>query len=313
LPPTSNLSLTGLPQYKIISCHIVQLGVRHVGCANPFPWSQIAIAKKRSRFSHEPPNCKRLRLLKRCKPDRKEHLASFEDRLATIYLILVKEQLGRLRLVPWSEKNCELTLDVDADNALRRVREYFKENWCAEVHALRWILPDLPSSTRGAAHWLVLHVDELGRLSTGFRENVREEVPVKAMPEELLREATRDRPSEPWSAPEWLASANGWVRAALASERVREVSQVRVCANGAVLRIATDGETYFMKVVPPAFGYEPQLLSILDTRIPQACPPVLPHQRDATTHITRSLSGATLGETDDVDEWMIALRDIATI
>jgi hypothetical protein len=229
-------------------------------------------------------------------------------------LILVLSTSRSAAMAPFDDVHRTLDLDVDPDNALAGICAYFAERWDAKVHALRWIFPDdllLPGDDR--TPYLVLHLNTRGSL-VSQRANDRQSRPQRnsqAHRDPLLSAATRPCRSEPWSNPLWLAETSEWVDVALMPGKSRRISQIRVCANGAVLKLEIAGGTYFLKTLPPSFSYEVDLLRYLDGHSLGICPAVLAPAPNDRTHITHEVDGKPLRNIDDRDQWAGVLRQLA--
>src|SRR6266700_896366 len=209
----------------------------------------------------------------------------------------------------------KIELDADPDNALERICSFFEERWGAKVHALRWIFPgDFLLPTKDESPFLVLHVDNPGKLTSDCvfdRYFSRCETTLDL--EATLMAASRCSDSEPWSSPQWLADTSEWIVAAFGRDNVRRISQVRACSNGAVLRIETARDTYFMKTVPASVSHETKLLKTLDRCLPGVCPSLLPQRPDANTHLSRAIRGLPLRMMHDLESWKVALREVAQL
>jgi hypothetical protein len=232
--------------------------------------------------------------------------------MSIIRTVLVARSGCGEELVPVQAGHQEVELEADPDNALERVRRWYGVTWNASVHALRWIFPlDWGLSEKDDSPFLVLYVDDAGRLSTEFGAKDHARSPAARYGNRIQMAAVRHSPSEPWSAPEWMPRMNHWIRSELGHHSVLGISQVRVCTNGAVIKVETAGGNWFMKTVPVRFGYEPALLRFLDRNLPGACPFVARDSPDTETHITQEIQGIPLRTSDDPAEWIAALGDVA--
>ncbi|HEX7894691.1 MAG TPA: phosphotransferase [Terriglobales bacterium] len=123
----------------------------------------------------------------------------------------------------------------------------------------------------------------------------------------LLKEARTLCYSEPWSLPGWLPNIVTWILNYFPG--TRSISQVRVCPNGAVLKIEAIDRNHFLKAQSDPLGYESELLRVLNQRIPGACPVILPITPNPSSHVTEAVQGAPITQTG----WAVALRDVARI
>jgi hypothetical protein len=228
--------------------------------------------------------------------------------ICKIKSILVKQTGNGLQIMQIPNP---IEVEADSNTVLELVRLYFKTEWRAKVHALRWIRPgDLLLEPEDPSPWLVLYVDEPGKLSP--QENGGAQ-PAAAPLSTILMEATRACNHQSWSEPTWLENVSLWVKDNFGFDPVQYISQIRTTTSGAVLRIQCRHGVYYLKTLPAFFSYEPKLLAVLDAKAPGACPDVLPIQPDPNSHITSAVAGKPLRTTANVDHWKNALRDLARI
>lgn len=202
-------------------------------------------------------------------------------------------------------------IDANADNILERVRQYYHEQWSAKLHALRWIYPeDLLIDTQEGWPSLVLYVDESGQLP--LNDPGDSNIPGSA-PDRVLVEATRRCSYQPWSDSDWLDRMSNWFKSSFAFDDVQEISQIRVTTNGAVLKVRGERETYFLKALPTFFSYEPKLLSVLSSKLPTACPAIVPCSPVPNSHITFEIKGRPLRMFDDTESWKSILKQLARV
>ena len=233
--------------------------------------------------------------------------------MATIKVILLQVCGERIAVVRVPQGHLDLILDVEADTALEAVRCYFHDRWNARVHALQWIFPEDILQTRDEQQtpFLVLWAETLGSIPVNSdRVEIRIENPSINALQPLLRAAASPCPAEPWSMPSWFPNVSNWIRVHF--PKTRRIAQVRVCPNGAVVRIECVDGTYYLKRQSAPLAYESALLRILNLRIPGACPPILSLCPDICTHVTQSVAGSSIEECG-LDSWDAALRDVAKI
>src|ERR1700687_1367643 len=231
--------------------------------------------------------------------------------MATIKVILLQVCGERIAVVRVPQGHLDLILDVEADTALEAVRCYFHDRWNARVHALQWIFPEDILQTRDEQQtpFLVLWAETLGSIPVNSdRVEIRIENPSINALQPLLRAAASPCPAEPWSMPSWFPNVSNWIRVHF--PKTRRIAQVRVCPNGAVVRIACVDGTYYLKRQSAPLAYESALLRILNLRIPGVCPPILSLCPDICTHVTQSVAGSSIEECG-LDSWDAALRDVA--
>lgn len=237
--------------------------------------------------------------------------------MSTVKLILVTSSNPLREVLPWEGSPQTVDLDVDPDNALEHIRAYFQKTWEAEMHALRWIYPeDLLLPFEDPTPVLVLHVNNRGKLSPAspIRASAapcasKGDVYIK----HLLLAASRTLESEPWSHPDWYHSMSRWIKCAFGCHQVQQVSQVRVCTNGAVLKIEMAGGIHFLKTLPVSSSHEIQLLTLLDEHLPGICPSLIPLRPDGSSHITREVHGRPMRLVNDPAEWKAAFGKIAQL
>jgi Phosphotransferase enzyme family len=225
--------------------------------------------------------------------------------MLSIKTLLVMSTDEELEVLPFHQS---VTIDGTADNALESVRRYFRDHWAAEVHALRWICPsDLRIDTGDQRPVLVLHVNSPGRISRHVQHRT------EPVAEPIILEAQRACPYQPWSEPLWLENVSAWLRAQLGQERVKRISQIRVTSKGAVLRVQATPESFFMKVLPSFFSYEPKLIALLNRRLPAISATLLPLKWDDNTHFTWDIGEHLLMTTDDLGSWSGAMTQLAQL
>ena len=235
--------------------------------------------------------------------------------MATIKVILVRLSGERLAIVQVPRGHLDLMLDVEADTALEAVRRYFYERWNANVHALQWIFPEdlLQRRDEQQTPFLVLYAETLGSIrvhSADDRVETRSENREFNALEPFLTAAVSPCPAEPWSLPSWFPNVSSWIRAHF--PKTRRITQVRVCPNGAVVRIECVDGTYYLKRQSAPLAYESALLRILNQRIQGACPPMLSLSPDVYTHVTKAIAGFPIDACGS-NSWEAALRDVAKI
>jgi hypothetical protein len=235
--------------------------------------------------------------------------------MPTIRLILVRGTGQRTRLLRTRNRSLRFHTTVNADETLETIREYFRESWSCEVHALKWLFPaDLFLGKRSSPPYLVLHVDRPNRLS--HRETPF--VCAKATSQHgaqgdlaILRLATRRSPIQPWSEPVWLKRTEDWLVTHLGSEAVRDIRQVRVNATGAVLKFTGGmGACFFLKALPTFLAYETRLLATLHDKLPNVCATLLQVHRDKNFHITCAIDGVPLETISELKKWKVALASV---
>lgn len=235
--------------------------------------------------------------------------------MATIKVILVKACGERLAVVRVPQGHFDLVLDVEADTALEAVRCYFHRRWNAKVHALQWIFPEDILQTRDEQQtpFLVLRAETLDTIPlnrAGDPAETRIDNRRINTLEPILTAAASSCPAEPWSMPSWFPSVSSWIRAHFPD--TRRIVQVRVCPNGAVVRIECGDGTYYLKKQSAPLAYESALLRVLNQRIPGACPLILSLCPDVYTHVTEAVTGPPIEECGS-NSWEAALRDMAKI
>jgi hypothetical protein len=238
-----------------------------------------------------------------------------QEAMATIKVILVRACGEQLAVVRVPRRHLEVVLDVAPDTALEAVRHHFRERWCAKVHALRWLFPEdfLRPRIQKQTPFLVVWAETLGCVpvdSVEERAETRFEDRGINTLEPFLTTAVSPCPAEPWSLPNWLPSVSSWTRAHF--PKTRRIAQVRVCPNGAVVRIECLDGTYYLKRQSVPLAYESVLLRILNRHIPGACPPILSICPDVYTHVTGAIAGLPIEESGP-HSWRAALRDVAKI
>ncbi len=228
--------------------------------------------------------------------------------------ILVRAERNEMEVLPTQSIPFVVVEKVDASNALERVRCHFERSWGAKVHALRWILPgDLLLPIKDPGPFLILHVDEVGqipftRIQCGSPRGSGDEGLSS-----LLIEASRPCSFQPWSEPNWLSRTSDWILRTFDFDRVRHISQIRVTATGAVLKIEGHAGTYFLKTLPWFLAYEGPLVSFLSANLSRFVPRVLACRPDATSYLACAVNGAPLSALDESDQWTNVLRDMAQI
>lgn len=235
--------------------------------------------------------------------------------MATIKVILVRACGARLAVVRVPHGHLNLKLDVEADTALEAVRCYFHRRWNARVHALQWIFPEdiLQTQDEQQTPFLVLWAEILGSIPMdGPDDRAESRIYNRSINtlEPFLRAAETTCAAEPWSLPSWFPDVSNWVTAHF--PETRRIAQVRVCPNGAVVRIECVDGTYYLKRQSAPLAYESELLRILNQRIPGACPPILSLHPDDSTHVTKAIAGSPI-EACGSNSWIAALRDVARI
>jgi hypothetical protein len=229
--------------------------------------------------------------------------------MATVKTILVRTQPENGQLAPLGPGHQFLDIDADPDGALELVRVRFKERWSAAVHALRWIFPEyLMLPDVDGLPYLVLHVDGPGTLNISDNESGCN---LRLASRQLRVAAARPSSLEPWCQPSWLNRFFEWAVLSFQPEKVKGMSQVRICTNGAVVRIDTEKDCYYAKAVPGFLAHEPKLLGFLAQNFPGICPPVLPISPDPATHITRGIRGSPLRMTNNPAAWAAVIKDVA--
>ncbi|HXM62133.1 MAG TPA: phosphotransferase [Terriglobales bacterium] len=234
--------------------------------------------------------------------------------MATIKIILVRNEGERLEVVRFPSGYLELVLDVDADSALEGIRRHFYEHWGLKVHALRWLFPEdfVISGNALQSPFLVVYVESSGAVPTDSFEN--QSGTLSEHTKDLcpyLTAAVTPYDSESWSQPNWLPNTSTWILAHF--HGTRGISQVRTCPNGAVVRIDCVNGTYYLKTQLEPLAYESALLGILNHHIPGACPRVLPIRPDLNTHVTEGITGSPLDTQGSSHVWPAVLRDVARI
>lgn len=223
--------------------------------------------------------------------------------MTTINTVLVRGQKGSFEVYPYAP---DLPITSDPDTILEAVRVYIWNRWSAKVHALRWIVPDdLLLDMPNKDPWLVLHIDEPGVMVRNRRE-----LSFTNVPGPVVSEAARLCCYQPWSAAEWFAAMFRRLQGVLGRKAAFRLHQVRVTANGAVLKCVAGKLTCYVKTVPPFFSYEPRLLSFLHNSIPGICPRVLHGLLDTNSHVTVSLFGRPLHESSRIHDWKNALGNL---
>jgi hypothetical protein len=232
-----------------------------------------------------------------------------------IRLILVRGTGQRIRILGARNRSFRFHTTVNADETLETIRDYFRESWSCEVHALKWLFPaDLFRGKRSSPPYLVLHVDHPNRLSHGETPLVGATATSHHRVQgdlAILRLATRCSPIQPWSEPAWLKRTEDWLVRRLGSEAVREIRQVRVNATGAVLKFTGCMGACFLKELPPFLAYETRLLATLRDKLPDVCATFLQVHRDKNFHITFAIDGVPLEAVNKFKKWKLALAGVA--
>lgn len=237
--------------------------------------------------------------------------------MASIQVILVQGADEQLKVVHIPEWHFQLTLDVDAETAIEAVRTYFERRWNAKVHGLRWLFPEdvlRPQNPQGDPV-LVLWAETLGTVP--LENNDKDETLINIKRETsdglaaFLETAERPCHREPWSLPSWLPNTANWIQTQFGA--IRQLSQVRTCSHGSVLRIESRDRTYFLKTQLEPLAYESALLMLLNRHIPGACPRILPISPDANTHLTEAINGCPMNALSDQQSWRVALTDVANL
>ncbi len=235
--------------------------------------------------------------------------------MATISVILVQVRGERIAVVRVPQGHLNLTLDVEADTALETVRRYFRERLKAKVHALQWIFPAdiLQTGADRQTPFLILWAETLGTIPVN-RADHRAETRIDNRTintlEPVLTAAATPCPAEPWTSPTWFPNVSSWIRTNF--PKTRRIAQVRVCPNGAVVRIECMDGIYYLKRQSAPLAYEGALLRILNRRIPGACPQILSLCPDAYSHVTKAIAGSPI-EDCGPSSWKAALLDVAKI
>jgi hypothetical protein len=237
--------------------------------------------------------------------------------MATIQVILVQGADEHLKVVHIPEWHFQLTLDVDAETAIEAVRAYFEARWNARVHALRWLFPgDVPRArNREGDPFLVLWAETLGTVPLVNNDKDEAHIDLKRVSSDDLaavREAAEcPGQCEPWGLPSWLTNTANWIQTHFGL--VQQLSQVRTCPNGSVLRIESRDGTFFLKTQPELLAYESALLKLLNHRVPGACPRILAISPDANSHVTEAINGCPMDALSDQQSWQVALTNVANL
>lgn len=235
--------------------------------------------------------------------------------MATIKVILVRGCGERLALVRVPQGHLDLLLDVEADTALEAVRYHFQERWDAKVHVLRWLFPEdfVRLRSRQQTPFLVLWLETVGTIPVDGVEDRAgtrfEDRGINTL-EPFLTTAASLCPAEPWSLPSWFPDVSSWIRTHF--PQTRQIAQVRVCPNGAVVRIECVDGAYYLKRQSAPLAYESALLTILNQRVPGTCPSILLLHPDVYTHVTKAITGSPIEKCGPIS-WEVALRDVAKI
>ncbi len=216
--------------------------------------------------------------------------------MGTVNLIFVK-QLDDHLVVLAHVPGIEITWR--ADNVLEGIRGFVNLHYGARVHALGWTYAHTMSTEDP---FLVLHVDELGRLipqETELFEPFAASIEQIKLPQQL----------EPWSRPSWLLDMERWARKTI--NAAISVSQIRIGSTGTVLRIASSLGRYYMKSIPRRLAREVLLLQLLNEKMPDACARMFSVRPDENTHVTYEIAGTPLSFAADTGMWKAAIRGLA--
>jgi hypothetical protein len=227
--------------------------------------------------------------------------------MARIKTILVQKSEKQVKVVPVPGWYLDLTIDVDAETALEGIRQHFLKRWKAKVHALQWVFPEdiFPPPRQELASFLVVLVEDIGKVPV---ESTHENAPSEELSPFLLA-AVNPSACEPWSLPNWFHDLSTWIE--IHFRATRQISQIRTCPNGAVVRIECREGSYYLKTQSSALAYESALLRILNQHMPGTCPPILPITPDLNTHITQAIEGHPVNAGDSPSDWSATLRDVA--
>jgi hypothetical protein len=125
-------------------------------------------------------------------------------------------------------------------------------------------------------------------------------------------------PGAAWTRRGWYVEALAW-----SATRLRELGhsvlgvpeQLRAWERSFLMRLVTDGGTFYFKAAPPMFAHEPALMQWLWEQYPSNFPEIVAVDLDRGWLLQREAGGAALplSEVREEEEWFRAVRRLAEI